>query len=116
MVATTDKLSAVHGLLADTMSEALDAEKERIALTRALMELDLTDMDEAAAKSVSNILTLAPTARVDNGLLKTIAGFLKDNNITSDLDTEGEADEKLEKLKQLKAKRTVAQTPVDLMN
>lgn len=116
MVATTDKLSTVHGLLADTMSEALDAEKQRIALTRDLMNIDPADMDEDTAKAVSGILTLAPTARVDNGLLKTIAGFLKDNNITSDLDAEGEADEKLEKLKALKAKRTIAKTPVDLMN
>jgi hypothetical protein len=114
-VATPKLLTALHGRLASAMDNALDAEINRIAATQRLYDLDFSELDEGTAKVVTQALTLAPAARVDNGLLKTVAGFLKDNSITADLsEAEGE-DETQMKLKALQAKRRVAQTPLDTM-
>lgn len=116
MVATTDKLSGLHGRLADAMSEALDAEIKRIAFTETLYETDLSTCDEGTAKAISNAISLAPSARVDNGLLKTVSAFLKDNNITSDLDS-GEAESETQRqLEAMHAKRRAVSLPTDLLN
>lgn len=66
------------------MTDALEAEAARIAKTKELYETPMEEMDEAAAKELANALSLAPTARVDNGLLRVVSAFLKDNDITAD--------------------------------
>lgn len=113
MTAPTDKLNNLHSRLADAMSDALDAEVNRIRRTDALLEADLSELDEDTAKALSNVLSLAPTARVDNGLLKTVAGFLKDNSITADLSGGDDADETAAKLEELHKRRRVVSTPLD---
>lgn len=114
---TLNKLTGLHGRLADAMSNALDAEVKRIEFTDRLLDVNIKDIDnEAIAKQISNAISLAPTARVDNGLLKTVASFLKDNDITTDHASGNGADETMEKLAKLHAKRRVASTPLDTMN
>ena len=98
------------------MSDALDAEVKRIKFTDALYEVDLAELDEETAKHISQAITLAPAARVDNGLLKTVSSFLKENNITADLGGEDGEDEVTKKLDALKAARRVASTPLDALN
>jgi hypothetical protein len=98
------------------MSDALDAEVIRIRTTVELLDVGLSGANEETAKVVSNILTLAPTARVDNGLLKTVASFLKDNSITAALGDEEGADETAEKLAELRSRRRTATLPTDLIN
>lgn len=115
MTATTDKLSDLHAALADTMNDALDAEISRIAVTTALYEIDMEQMDEKTAKHLTSALSLAPAARVDNGLLKTIASFLKDNNITTDLSDGDEEDATTVALAAMKENRRKVQLPTDLM-
>ncbi len=111
--APTDLLATLHAALAQTMSEALSAEQARIAMTKSFLELDTSAMSEEEMRAVSGILSLAPTARVDNALLKTIASFLKDNDITSDL-SEGEtADEIADKLAEMRAGRRRVPLPTD---
>lgn len=117
MTATKTKLADLHERLTDAMSEALDAEVERIAFTSKLYEADLTELDEDTAKQISNAITLAPAARVDNGLLKTVSSFLKDNSITADLTDGTEEDAVDQKLRELATKRRAASTPLDgIMN
>lgn len=88
MVATTDKLSKLHGKLADVLAEAME------------------DMD-----------TQDPIALQGNvQVMKLVSSFLKDNNITSDLDKGEGENEKLAKLAKLKERRTVVQTPLDMLN
>lgn len=115
-VAPIDRLSALHAALANTMSDALDAEVARMNVTRELLEIDLSDIDEETAKSISAILTLAPTARVDNALLKTIASFLKDNNITADLAADDAEDETAAAIAKLQEKRKRVALPTDFVN
>jgi hypothetical protein len=116
MVANSKSLGDLHGRLADAMSEALDAEVARIKMSDKLMNMDLEDLDEDTLKAVSTAISLAPTARVDNALLKTVSSFLKDNSITADLSSGEEEDEKRAALDRLKSRRTIAGTPVDLLN
>lgn len=108
-------LSNLHARLAEVMSEALTSEKARIAMSHKLMEMNLEDLDEATAKAVSDAISLAPTARVDNALLKTISSFLKENNITTDLSTD-KTDETKAALDALAGKRTKVGLPTDRLN
>lgn len=111
-VATTKKLSTLHGKLADTFTHALTSEIERMDKVSMLMNAAVTDDN---AEAVMKVLELDTSKRVDTGLLKTIASFLKDNSITSDLGTaEGESalDAKLSELQE-KRKARVRTTPLD---
>lgn len=112
-VATTDKLGDLHGALADAMSDALDAEVERIDFTRKLYEIDTSELDEGTAKHISTAISLAPTARVDNALLKTVASFLKDNDITSELDKGETESAAAQKVRELEGKRRRVALPTD---
>jgi len=115
MTAPLNKMTDLHARLADAMSDALDAEVKRIKFTDELYEADLSVLDEDTAKQISNAISLAPSARVDNGLLKTVSSFLKDNSITADLGS-NEDDETTKKLKELQSKRRVASTPLSDMH
>ena len=111
-VATTKKLSDLHGKLADTFVHALKAEDARMDRITELTQVPVTDEN---AEAVSKILALAPTARVDTGLLKTISSFLKDNSITTDLGEDAGASDVKKALDELHKKRKtrVASTPMD---
>ncbi len=117
-VASTKDLSDLHARLATAMSDALDSEVLRIKATTFLLDnVDeaLKDLDPEEAAKIKKILALDSHARVDNGLLKTVSSFLKDNNITSDLGSAEEDDETAKTLKELQAKRRVAATPLDTL-
>lgn len=88
MVATTDKLASLHQRLADVLGEYLST-------------IDTEDTE-----------AIAPNVQV----MKLTAAFLKDNNITADLDNSEDRDAVAEKLAALKGRRTVASTPVDMLN
>lgn len=112
-VASSKLLGSLHGRLAQVMTEALEAEAERIRFTEKLYETDTSELDEATAKVIAGAIALAPSARVDNGLLKTVSAFLKDNNITADLGDGEERDIVTEQLNALASKRRVVSTPLD---
>ena len=101
--ASNEKLSALHSAVADAMSNALEAESARIDKTKELYETDLSEMDEGSAKLLADALSLAPSARVDNGLLRVVSAFLKDNEITADpaegIETQSEMHDRLQQIR-----------------
>lgn len=87
MTATPDKLKDLHSRLTDVLSDAMED-----------MKLD----DPLLAQA-------------NLGVMKLVSSFLKDNNITADLNT-GEQDETSAALEELQKKRRKASLPTEMMN
>lgn len=88
MTAKKTELTALHAKLATVLTEYLD---------------DINTADTEALQGNVQVL-------------KLVSSFLKENNITVDLEPDDADDIALKRLEELKVKRGVVKTPLDMMN
>ena len=85
------RLAGLHAKITDVLTEALEC-------------IGASDEDGEKAEITSE----------DLALLRLTTAFLKDNDVTCDDEETGEKDAKMQRLAEMRQKRTVASTPMDV--
>ena len=111
MSAPRRTLDSLHARLTETLDLALGAEEAKLRAHNLLVEA------AEAKEDIEGLVSAVLAAKtVDTTLLRVIAAFLKDNEVTAPPVMDEGEETQLDRLNRLKAKRRVADTPHDQLN